>query len=102
VIGHCFHGERKERRKNLSFFLDIYKNSATLLSMEITKQEFKQDLNLAIELGSAAYKNGISAATACDMKFQPLVVKYSNDFVRLMKLMDAWNKAYFTNLHAEV
>ena len=73
-----------------------------LIGMEITKQEFKQDLNLAIELGSAAYKNGIPAATACDMKFQPLIVKYSNDFYRLMKLMDAWNKAYFTNLHAEV
>jgi hypothetical protein len=53
-------------------------------------------------LGSVAYKNGISAATACDMKFQPLVVKYGNDFKRLMKLMNAWNKAYFNTLHAEV
>lgn len=70
--------------------------------MEITKQEFKQDLYLAIELGTIAYKNGMSAATACDMKFQPLVVKYSNDFKRLMKLMNAWNKAYFNTLHAEV
>lgn len=76
--------------------LDIYKNCATVISMNLA--DFKVDLNKATAAGANAFKKGITRAPAADVEFNYFIKKYSTaDWSRtkdLMLLMTAWTNGW--------
>lgn len=77
---------------------DFYKKSDIVLSMNLTKADFQNDLNKATVMGAAAFQRGILCACASDVEFSYFIKKYSTadwKFTKqLLKLMDAWQRGY--------
>ena len=77
---------------------DFYKKSDIVLSMNLTKADFQNDLNKATAMGAAAFQRGILCACASDVEFSYFIKKYSTadwKFTKqILKLMDAWQRGY--------
>ena len=89
------------KKKSFSHLLnqfDFYKKSDIVLSMNLTKADFQNDLNKATAMGSSAFQRGIVCASASDVEFSYFIKKYSTadwKFTKqLLKLMDAWQRGW--------